>query len=118
MNSCKLWKLVVSGCIVVLAISCSTTKKATPSAVAIENSKARQELITAIKDKNFDLMNSALENGATLDTGTEEGKELFILAVNSIKDLDLFKSLVDKTTDINIVVETEQKQKRINVLTT
>ena len=69
-------------------------------------------LAAAIKGNNMDLINYAIENGASLDTKTEEGKSLFILAAESINDFEIFKKVVDKTTDINAIVVTKKSQSR------
>lgn len=69
-------------------------------------------LNAAIKRNHFELLQYALENGAVLNTDTEDGKELFMLAAANVNDLELFKKLVDKTTDINAVIVTKSQQRR------
>lgn len=69
-------------------------------------------LAAAIKGNNTELISYALANGAKLNTDAQEGKELFMTAVKNINDFELFKKLVDETTDINVIVVTNKQQRR------
>jgi hypothetical protein len=112
----KFYNLIIGCCIVAIVISCSGTKKtaSTPkgNGSPVENSKLQQELAVAIKGNNLDLIKNALDNGAKINTATVEGKDLFIHVVKFINDFELFKSLVDKTTDINAIGVTNNQQSR------
>jgi ankyrin repeat protein len=61
-------------------------------------------LSAAVKHNHFELSNLLLEKGAILNTSTEDGKAAFMNASTNIDDLELFKKLVDKTSDINAMV--------------
>jgi len=69
-------------------------------------------LSAAIKYNHSELLQYALDKGAVLNTDTEEGKELFLLAAANINDLELFKRLVEVTSDINAMVITPKLQRR------
>lgn len=69
-------------------------------------------LSLAVKHNHFELINYLLDKGAILNTSTEEGKDAFMHATANMDNLELFKSLVDKTTDINVVVVTNSQQRR------
>ncbi len=69
-------------------------------------------LAAAIKGNNTELISYALANGAKLNTDAQEGKELFMTAVKNINDFELFKKLVDETTDINVIIVTNKQQRR------
>lgn len=69
-------------------------------------------LAAAIKGNNTELISYALANGAKLNTDAQEGKELLMTAVKNINDFELFKKLVDETTDINVIVVTNKQQRR------
>lgn len=116
MNFKKFYNLIIGCCMVALVMSCSGTKKSVSttkvSDAPVENSKLQQEFATAIKGNNLDLIKYALDNGATLNTATEEGKELFMHSVKSINDFELFKRLVENTTDIDAIVVTNSQQSR------
>ena len=97
-------------------MSCSGTKKTVSTTkvndAPVENTKLQQEFAAAIKGNNLDMVKYALDNGAKLNTATEEGIELFMHAVKTINDFELFKSLVDNTSDINVIVVTSSQQSR------
>ena len=69
-------------------------------------------LIVAVKYNHFELIPYLLEKGAILNTSTEKGKDAFRHAASNIDDFELFKSLVDKTSDINAIVVSKDRYSR------
>lgn len=69
-------------------------------------------LNVALQYNHNDLVNYALENGASINTSTEKGKRIFIKTVNDINDISLFKKIIEKTSDIHITERTKKGQTR------
>ncbi len=74
--------------------------------------KINNAISAAIKHNHFELINYLLDNGAILDTSTEAGKDAFMHAAEDIDDLEMFKKIVDNTTDISVEIVTKSQQTR------
>jgi ankyrin repeat protein len=66
----------------------------------------------AVRHNHIELINYLLDKGAVLNTSTDEGKDAFMHAAANIDDLELFKRIVDKTSDINVETVTNNQQRR------
>jgi ankyrin repeat protein len=77
------------------------------SGIEIDNA-----LSAAVKHNHFELINYLLDKGAILNTATEEGKDAFMHVAKDIDDLELFKRIVDKTSDINVEIVAKNQQRR------
>ncbi len=69
----------------------------------------------AINHNHIELIHYLLDKGAILNTATEEGKAAYKNVACNIDDFELFKRLIDKTSDINAMVVKTDKFSR-NVL--
>lgn len=70
------------------------------------NIEINNALNVAVKHNHLELSHYLIEKGAVLNTSREEGKDAFMHAACNLDDLELFKRLVDKTSDINAIVVT------------